>query len=78
LSQSFDIPDLALDTAQRETEEFLTVQTAPTLSAVAYLVSAFGGDLLMTIQLNVRRFYLRSETITRMETNRPSKSRIGR
>jgi hypothetical protein len=91
LSQTFDTSDLSLDIAQRETEEFLTVQMPSTLSAVeydmprfseesnrqtlahitrsrvdvrhvtgtpdaAYLVSAFGEDLLMTVQLNVRRF----------------------
>jgi hypothetical protein len=91
LSQTFETSDLSLDTAQRETEEFLTVQMPSTLSAVeyemprfseepsrqtlahltrsqvevrhvtgtpdaAYLVNAFGEDLLMTMQLNVRRF----------------------
>src|SRR3954470_12033968 len=91
LNQPSTVPDLTIDTAQRETEEFLTVQMPSTLSAVeyemprfseepnrqtlahvtrsqvevrhvtgtpdaAYLVNAFGEDLLMTMQLNVRRF----------------------
>ena len=91
MSKSFAIPDLTIDAAQRETEEFLTVEIPSALSAVeydaplfseepnrqtlahatrsrvelrhvtgtsdaAYLVTAFGEDLLMKMQLNVRRF----------------------
>ncbi|WP_158043553.1 hypothetical protein [Skermanella pratensis] len=89
--QSATPPDLSLDAAQRETEEFLTVQMPSILSSVeydmprfseearpqtlahvirakvetrhvtgtsdaAYLIHAFGEDLLMKMQLNVRRF----------------------
>ena len=44
LSQTFDTPDISLDTAQRETEEFLTVQMPSTLSAVEYDMPRFGDE----------------------------------
>jgi hypothetical protein len=44
LSQSFDTADLSLDTAQRETEEFLTLQLPSTLSAVEYEMPLFSEE----------------------------------
>ena len=44
MSQSFDTSDLSLDTAQRETEEFLTVQMPSTLSAVEYEMPTFSEE----------------------------------
>jgi hypothetical protein len=91
MNRSFATSDLSIEVAQRETEEFLTVEMPSILAAVeyemplfseeanrrtlelvmrsrvevrhvtgtsdaAYLVNAFGEDLLMKMQLNVRRF----------------------
>jgi hypothetical protein len=44
LSQSFDTADLSLDTAQRETEEFLTLQLPSTLYAVEYEMPLFSEE----------------------------------
>ena len=44
MSQSFDTSDLSLDTAQRETEEFLTVQMPSTLSTVEYEMPLFSEE----------------------------------
>ena len=43
-NRSFATPDLSLDTAQRETEEFLTVQMPSTLSAVEYEMPRFSEE----------------------------------
>ena len=41
MNRSFATPDLSIDAAQRETEEFLTVEMPSTLSAVEYEMPLF-------------------------------------
>jgi hypothetical protein len=44
MNRSFATPDLSIDAAQRETEEFLTVQLPSTLSAVEYEMPLFSEE----------------------------------